>query len=193
MRFVSPASTPDRADVAYGARMMDGWGLKVEIANHAFDRTGHFWPAGMLTGLPTSMMRCGIHSEGCRRRSGNGNFDGRKSEYARTTCRTDMPQLRGVDSIDRSSRYLDRSNRWNTDTTSSIGMSGWIEGAVGQFIRSAEPKAGKWSVIDVLYEPTGRAWCAHSRWAANWAWSAPAYRATWNDGNAGHNGWHSYD
>ena len=26
---------------------------------------------------------------------------------------------------------------------------------MGQFIRSAEPKAGKWSVIDVLYDQLG--------------------------------------
>lgn len=42
MRFVSPASAPDRANVAHGARMMEGWGLKVEIGDHVFDRNGHF-------------------------------------------------------------------------------------------------------------------------------------------------------
>ena len=42
VRFVSPASTPDRANVAHGARMMEGWGLKVEIGDHVFDRNGHF-------------------------------------------------------------------------------------------------------------------------------------------------------
>lgn len=41
VRFVSPASTPDRDAVAIRAKMFESWGLSVEIAPHAFDRTGY--------------------------------------------------------------------------------------------------------------------------------------------------------
>ena len=82
-------------------------------------------------------------------------------------------------------------------TLTQLRRSGCLDGlkgvAVGQFIRSAEPQGREMVRHRCALRPTGRTWCADSRWAANWAWSAPAYRATWNDGNAGHNGWHSYD
>jgi muramoyltetrapeptide carboxypeptidase len=42
VRFVSPASPPDREKVADGARLLERWGLKVEIGAHVFDRWGHF-------------------------------------------------------------------------------------------------------------------------------------------------------
>lgn len=42
VRFVSPASPPDPEKVGFGARMLEGWGLKVEIGAHVFDRHGHF-------------------------------------------------------------------------------------------------------------------------------------------------------
>jgi len=42
VRFVSPSSTPDRAKVALGTRILESWGLQVEIGPHAFDRHGHF-------------------------------------------------------------------------------------------------------------------------------------------------------
>ena len=42
VRFVSPASPPDRENVADGARLLESWGLKVEIGAHVFDRWGHF-------------------------------------------------------------------------------------------------------------------------------------------------------
>lgn len=42
MRFVSPASRPDPAQVQRGADLLSGWGLQVEIAEHAFDRWGHY-------------------------------------------------------------------------------------------------------------------------------------------------------
>ncbi|NEA33271.1 LD-carboxypeptidase [Streptomyces sp. SID13031] len=41
VRFVSPASTPDRELVARGAALLTGWGLQVEIAEHAFDELGY--------------------------------------------------------------------------------------------------------------------------------------------------------
>ena len=44
-------------------------------------------------------------------------------------------------------------------TLTQLRRSGCLDGvsgiAIGQFIRSAEPKAGKWSVIDVLYDQLG--------------------------------------
>lgn len=44
-------------------------------------------------------------------------------------------------------------------TLTQLRRSGCLEGlrgvAVGQFIRSAEPKPGKWSMIDVLYDQLG--------------------------------------
>jgi muramoyltetrapeptide carboxypeptidase len=42
VRFVSPASTPEREKVARGAEILTGWGLTVEIGLHAFDTMGHY-------------------------------------------------------------------------------------------------------------------------------------------------------
>jgi muramoyltetrapeptide carboxypeptidase len=42
VKFVSPASPPDRDKVANGARILESWGLTVEIGAHVFDRWGHF-------------------------------------------------------------------------------------------------------------------------------------------------------
>src|SRR5215469_14177396 len=42
VRFVSPASRPEPETVAFGAKMVESWGLKVEIGAHAFDEHGHF-------------------------------------------------------------------------------------------------------------------------------------------------------
>jgi muramoyltetrapeptide carboxypeptidase len=42
VRFVSPASTPEPEKVAFGARMLENWGLRVEIGAHVFDKHGHF-------------------------------------------------------------------------------------------------------------------------------------------------------
>ncbi|SDS37492.1 muramoyltetrapeptide carboxypeptidase [Friedmanniella luteola] len=41
VRFVSPASPPTREAVARGAELLSAWGLQVEVADHAFDRTGY--------------------------------------------------------------------------------------------------------------------------------------------------------
>ncbi|WP_306120935.1 MULTISPECIES: LD-carboxypeptidase [unclassified Roseitalea] len=38
VRFVSPASTPETAGVERRAEMLKSWGLRVEIATHAFDK-----------------------------------------------------------------------------------------------------------------------------------------------------------
>jgi len=42
VRLLSPASPPDPEKVASGIRLLEGWGLKVEVGAHAFDRHGHF-------------------------------------------------------------------------------------------------------------------------------------------------------
>jgi muramoyltetrapeptide carboxypeptidase len=42
VRFVSPASPPETEKVDFGKRMLESWGLKVEIGEHVFDRHGHF-------------------------------------------------------------------------------------------------------------------------------------------------------
>ncbi len=42
VRFVSPASTPEREKVARGAKILTDWGLTVEIGVHAFDTMGHY-------------------------------------------------------------------------------------------------------------------------------------------------------
>jgi muramoyltetrapeptide carboxypeptidase len=42
VRFVSPASQPDRQKVTRGAAIVSSWGLDVEVGEHAFDRHGHY-------------------------------------------------------------------------------------------------------------------------------------------------------
>ncbi|MDQ6805509.1 MAG: LD-carboxypeptidase, partial [Actinomycetota bacterium] len=42
VRLVSPASSPEREQVARGAEILTSWGLEVEIGQHAFDRRGHY-------------------------------------------------------------------------------------------------------------------------------------------------------
>jgi muramoyltetrapeptide carboxypeptidase len=42
VRVVSPASRPDPVQVQRGASILSGWGLRVEIAAHAFDGWGHY-------------------------------------------------------------------------------------------------------------------------------------------------------
>lgn len=41
VRFVSPASTPDREWVSRGVRVLESWGLKVEIGDHAFAKAAY--------------------------------------------------------------------------------------------------------------------------------------------------------
>ncbi|GAA1597028.1 LD-carboxypeptidase [Kribbella karoonensis] len=41
VRFVSPASTPDRELVANGVNLLTGWGLEVELGDHVFDSLGY--------------------------------------------------------------------------------------------------------------------------------------------------------
>lgn len=41
VRFVSPASTPETAGVERRAEMLKSWGLRVEVAAHAFDKVSY--------------------------------------------------------------------------------------------------------------------------------------------------------
>ena len=38
VRFLSPASTPDREQVMWRAKILEGWGLRVDFGEHAFDK-----------------------------------------------------------------------------------------------------------------------------------------------------------
>jgi muramoyltetrapeptide carboxypeptidase len=42
VRFVSPASPPDREQVERGVELVSSWGLSVELGAHVFDRYGHY-------------------------------------------------------------------------------------------------------------------------------------------------------
>lgn len=42
VRVVSPASTPDREEVALGVELLRSWGLVVELGEHIFDQLGHY-------------------------------------------------------------------------------------------------------------------------------------------------------
>jgi len=41
VRFVSPASTPDRESVLRGSEILESWGLRVDFGEHAFDKLGY--------------------------------------------------------------------------------------------------------------------------------------------------------
>ena len=41
VRLVSPASSPDRASVDNCLAVLDGWGLRGEVAPHVFDKWGY--------------------------------------------------------------------------------------------------------------------------------------------------------
>lgn len=41
IRFVSPASSPDRADVEASARLLEGWGFRVDFGPNAFNRLNY--------------------------------------------------------------------------------------------------------------------------------------------------------
>jgi muramoyltetrapeptide carboxypeptidase len=42
VRFVSPASPPEREQVERGVELVSSWGLDVELGAHVFDRHGHY-------------------------------------------------------------------------------------------------------------------------------------------------------
>lgn len=42
VRILSPSSPPDRPSVERAASILEGWGLRVEFGQHAFDKYGHY-------------------------------------------------------------------------------------------------------------------------------------------------------
>jgi muramoyltetrapeptide carboxypeptidase len=41
VRFISPASTPDRESVLQGAKILESWGLEVDFGEHVFNESGY--------------------------------------------------------------------------------------------------------------------------------------------------------
>jgi muramoyltetrapeptide carboxypeptidase len=251
VRLVSPASPPDRDAVAIGARIIEGWGLKVEFGAQIFDRFGHFLAGNdedRLADVNDALNDTGVRAI-ITTRGGKGAYRiahaldfaaARKNPkplvgYSDITilhlalwrqCRFAAlhgphagwdPKSYGNDAAESLRRALmepqpvtifqdrreitsnvnfvgpargilmggnlnmiGRSVGWACPsfagcilfieavdtyigqidaTLTQLRRSGCLDGlkgvAVGQFIRSAEPKPGKWSVIDVLYDQLG--------------------------------------
>ena len=251
MRLVSPASTPDREEVAFGARMLESWGLKVEFGAHCFDRLGHFLAgsdddrlADINDALRDPGVRAIITTRGgkgsyriahaldfaaarndpkplvgysditilhlalwreCRIASFHGPHAGWHRDYfgddaadglrralmepEPVTIHRDPRELTAQVMIEGAAsgillggnlNVIGRSVGWACPsfvgailfietidtyigqidaTLTQLRRSGCLDGlrgvAVGQFIRSAEPKPGKWSAIDVLCDQLG--------------------------------------
>ncbi len=250
VRLVSPASTPDREEVAFGARMLESWGLSVEFGAHCFDRLGHFLAgadedrlADFNDALRDPGVRAVITTRGgkgayriahgldfgaarsdpkplvgysditilhlalwreCRIASLHGPHSGwhdyfgdDAAERLRRALMDPQPVIIHQDQHEITSKVIiegaasgillggnlnviGRSIGWACPsfagsillieaidtyigqidaTLTQLRRSGCLDGlkgvAVGQFIRSAEPKPGKWSVIDVLYDQLG--------------------------------------
>jgi hypothetical protein len=105
-----------------------------------------FWPAGMLSGLPTSTMPCGIRVSAIFTTiGGKGGYRIAHALDFADAFATWKPVIGYSDiTILRSSRHLYRSNRWNRETASSIGMSRQIEGSGGGPVHPfGDPKSGK--------------------------------------------------
>ena len=248
VRFVSPASTPDREEVAFGARMLESWGLRVEIGAHCFDRLGHYLagadedrladfndalrdpgvraiittrggkggyriahaldfaaarndPKPVVGYSDTTILHLALWRE-CRLASFHGPHGGWQRDYygddaagklrraltepEPVIIHQDRSELTAKVIIEGEARgilmggnlvAIGRSVGWACPsfagaillietidtyigqidaTLTQLRRCGCLDGlkavAIGQFIRSAEPKAGKWSVIDVLYD-----------------------------------------
>jgi muramoyltetrapeptide carboxypeptidase len=246
VRFVSPASTPDRERVECGAEILESWGLRVEIGAHAFDRKGHFLAGSdedRLADINQALRDPGVRAifsttggKGAYRIAHGLDFAAARRDPKPLIGYSDITILHlalwrqcrlagfhgphvgwdreyyGDDAANRLRRALmepepitirqnpneitakvvvegatsgilmggnlaiiGRSVGWACPsfagaillieavdtfigqidgTLTQLRRSGCLEGlmgvAVGQFIRSAEPKPGKWSVIDVL-------------------------------------------
>ena len=251
MRFVSPASPPDRDKVASGARILESWGLKVEIGAHVFDRRGHFLAGSdedRLADINDALQDPGVRAifsttggkgayriahaldfaaavrdpkpligysditilhlalwQQCRLAGFHGPYVGWDSEYygddaadhlrralmetKPITIRQDLREITSNVVVEGTATgvlmggnlgMIGRAIGWACPsfagaillietvdtfiggidgTLTQLRRSGCLDGlrgvAVGQFIRSAEPKPGKWSVIDVLYDQLG--------------------------------------
>jgi muramoyltetrapeptide carboxypeptidase len=248
VRFVSPASPPEREKVARGVEILTGWGLAVEIGVHVFDTLGHYLAgrdedrlADMNDALRDPGVRAIFSTSGgkgayriahgldfdaasrdpkplvgfseitilhlarwhrCRAVGFHGPHVAWSDEYYGNTAADSLrqavmepepitirqdpcdltaevvvegtatgilmggnldmigmavgwscPSFAGaillIEDVDKPIGRIDR-------TLTQLLRSGCLEGvkgvAVGQFIRSAEPKPGKWSIIDVLQD-----------------------------------------
>lgn len=251
VRFVSPASPPDREKVADGTRLLESWGLRVEIGAHVFDRRGHFLAGSdedRLADINDALRDTGVRAiftttggKGAYRIAHALDFAAAIRDPKPLIGYSDItilhlalwresrltgfhgpyvgwdPKYYGHDAADHLRRALmetepitirqdprevtsnvvvegtatgilmggnlgmiGRSIGWACPsfagaillieavdtfiggidgTLTQLRRSGCLDGlrgvAVGQFIRSAEPKPGKWSLIDVLYDQLG--------------------------------------
>lgn len=248
VRFVSPASTPDRKKVEEGARIVESWGVQVEIGAHVFDRNGHFLAGGdedRLADMNEALQDPGIRAifsttggkgsyriahaldfaaavrdpkpligysditilhlafwRQCRLAGFHGPCVGWDREYygddaadrlRRALMQPDVLTVR-QDPCEITAKVVIQGKASGVLMGGNLGMigrsigwacpsfagaillieavdtfiggidgiltqlrrSGCLDGlqgvAVGQFIRSAEPKPGKWSLIEVLYD-----------------------------------------
>ena len=239
VRLVSPASTPDRKEVERGARILESWGLRVELGAHVFDRHGHYLAGrdeDRLADLNEALRDPGVRAI-FSTRGGKGSYriahaidfeaarrdpkplvgysditmlhlalwrecglvgfhgphiGGDFAEVLRCalmapepiTIRREPREITAEVSVGGSARgillggnlnMLGRAVGWACPsfagailfieaidtfigqidgTLTQLRRSGCLDGmagvAVGQFIRSAEPEPGKWSVVDVL-------------------------------------------
>lgn len=245
---MSPASPPNREDVALGARIVESWGLRVEFGAHAFDRMGHFLagsdedrladindalrdpevraifttrggkgayriahaldfaaarkdPKPLVGYSDITILHLALRRE-CQLVSFHGPHVGWASEYygddaaeklrralmepEPVTLHRDRHEITSKVIVEGTARgilmggnlnLIGRSVGWACpnfagcilfieavdtyigqidSTLTQLRRAGCLDGlkgvAVGQFIRSAEPKLGKWSVIDVLQD-----------------------------------------
>jgi muramoyltetrapeptide carboxypeptidase len=248
VRFVSPASPPDRQQVEYGAALLESWGLRVEIGAHVFDRKGHFLAGSdedRLADVNDALRDAGVRAifstrggkgsyriahaldfaaaavdpkpligfsditilhlalwRHCRLPGFHGPHAGWDRDYYGAaaadrlrralmepeplTIRRDPRELTVQVAIEGTATgillggnlvTLGRGVGWACPdfdgaillieavdtyigqidaTLTQLRRSGCLDGlrgvAVGQFIRSAEPSPGKWSIVDVLYD-----------------------------------------
>jgi muramoyltetrapeptide carboxypeptidase len=251
VKFVSPASPPDRGKVANGARILESWGLRVEIGAHVFDRWGHFLAGSdedRLADINDALQDAGVRAifsttggkgayriahaldfaaavrdpkpligysditilhlalwRECHLTGFNGPHVGWDPEYygddaadhlrralmetEPITIRQDPREITSNVVVEGTATgilmggnlgMIGRAVGWACPsfagaillieaidtfiggidgTLTQLRRSGCLDGlrgvAVGQFIRSAEPKPGKWSVIDVLHDQLG--------------------------------------
>jgi muramoyltetrapeptide carboxypeptidase len=248
VRIVSPASPPDREKVECGVRLLESWGLRVELGAHVFDRRGHYLAgadedrlADFNDALRDSGVRAIFTTRGgkgsyriahaldfaaaaadpkpligfsditilhlalwrqCRLAGFHGPYAAWDRDYygddaagqlrcalldpEPLTLRRDPRELTAQVAIEGTASgvllggnlsLIGRSIGWACPsfagaillieavdmfigqidaTLTQLRRSGCLDGlrgvAVGQFIRSAEPRPGKWSILDVLYD-----------------------------------------
>jgi muramoyltetrapeptide carboxypeptidase len=103
--------------------MLSDWGLTVEVGDHAFDREGHY-----LAGRDEDRLAD-------------------LNDAVGWACPSFAGAILLIEDID---KFIGGIDRGLTQLLRSGVLDGLKGVAVGQFIRSAEPSRGKWSVLDVL-------------------------------------------